>query len=132
MPVQRPTPAFVFAGILAACAVFPLMAAIRAEPEGRAESPAGLRDHRPDLNRSPAGHLQLVPGLGPVRAGALLAERTRGGAFRDFDEIARRVHGIGRTTVERMRGWSELGRTASEIDAPAASAVRRQQGERLD
>jgi competence ComEA-like helix-hairpin-helix protein len=55
------------------------------------------------LNRARAAELERVPGLGPVRAAAIAAERARGGSFDSVEALARRVPGIGARTVDRIR-----------------------------
>ena len=66
---------------------------------------------RLDLNRADADALQSLPGIGPVRAAAIVGERER----RPFDSLDAlvRVRGIGPHTLERLRPWLEV--------APAAA-----------
>src|SRR5512145_3178011 len=47
------------------------------------------------LNAAGEAELERVPGLGPVRARAIAAERARGGDFASLDALAERVPGIG-------------------------------------
>ena len=54
------------------------------------------------LNRAAAIDLEALPGIGPVRAQAIVVERERGGAFEHVDELVR-VPGLGRLSVERLR-----------------------------
>ena len=56
-----------------------------------------------DVNAVHADGLELLPGLGPVRAAAIRAERERRGPFRSLDEWARRVHGVGPASVRALR-----------------------------
>lgn len=58
---------------------------------------------RPDLNAAPPRHLVLLPGIGPVRARAIVAERLRE-PFTGIDDL-RRVHGIGPATVDLLRDY---------------------------
>ncbi len=55
------------------------------------------------LNSASAGDLERVPGLGPVRARAIAAERDSGGDFESLQALSRRVPGIGPGTVDRIR-----------------------------
>ncbi len=75
---------------------------------------------RLDPNRADARALESLPGIGPVRAGAIVAERERR-PFRDVSEL-RRVRGIGPVTLRRMRSW-----LAVESEASAASGAMLQQ-----
>ena len=72
-------------------------------PQGRM-SPAALRlwNVPIDPNRADADELTALPGIGPALAHRIVAERERGGPFRDADELAR-VSGIGEKTVEKLR-----------------------------
>ena len=53
------------------------------------------------LNRAAASDLKALPGIGPVRAQAIVVERERGGAFERVDDLVR-VPGLGRRRVERL------------------------------
>jgi competence ComEA-like helix-hairpin-helix protein len=55
------------------------------------------------LDSLSARELERIPGLGPVRARAIAAERDRGGRFERLDDLAARVPGIGPRTVDRIR-----------------------------
>lgn len=71
------------------------------------EGPARLLFGMPlDLARAPAASLEVLPGIGPARAAAIVDERER----RAFDRVAdlRRVHGIGPRTLEGLAGWVEV------------------------
>lgn len=54
------------------------------------------------LNTATAQDLRRLPGVGPKRADAILALRTRLGRFRSVDELTR-VKGLGRKTLQRLR-----------------------------
>ncbi|MHC4938300.1 MAG: ComEA family DNA-binding protein [Planctomycetota bacterium] len=64
---------------------------------------------RPDLNHAPAARIRLIPGIGPVRARAIVEERRRG-RFRSHAELAERVPGIGPALARRLAEFSSLGR----------------------
>ena len=55
-----------------------------------------------DLNRTSAAGLAQVPGLGPVRAAALVAARQRQAGFTDVEALAA-VPGVGPGTLARLR-----------------------------
>ena len=78
---------------------------VRCAEEGEValRGPARLLFGQPlDLNRESAATLEVLPGIGPARARAIVAERERA-PFRSVDEV-QRVRGIGPRTVERLRG----------------------------
>ncbi len=55
------------------------------------------------LNSASEAELERVPGLGPARARAIADERERGGEFESLEAVSRRVPGIGRKTIDRIR-----------------------------
>lgn len=57
-----------------------------------------------DVNRDPVRDIELLPGIGPKKAGAIVESRVRDGPFETLDDLAR-VKGIGEKTVERIRPW---------------------------
>jgi competence ComEA-like helix-hairpin-helix protein len=59
-----------------------------------------------DVNRDPARDIELLPGIGPKKAGAIVESRTNHGPFESLDDLER-VKGIGGKTVERIRPWAE-------------------------
>ena len=62
----------------------------------------------PDVNSAPARHLLLLPGVGPVRAKAIVIDRERTGPFRSLEELER-VRGVGPRTVARLRRVATAG-----------------------
>jgi len=62
-----------------------------------------------DANLATPGMLTALPGVGPVLAGRLAAERERM-PFIDPDDLAR-THGVGPATVERLRPYLRFGPT---------------------
>ncbi|MBW2277815.1 MAG: helix-hairpin-helix domain-containing protein [Deltaproteobacteria bacterium] len=59
-----------------------------------------------DVNRDPVRDIELLPGIGPKKAGAIVESRNDEGPFDSLDDLAR-VKGIGEKTVERIRPWAE-------------------------
>jgi len=57
-----------------------------------------------DVNTATAAELEAVPGLGPSRAEAILAEREANGVFSGVDDLER-VRGIGPATVADLGEW---------------------------
>ncbi len=71
-----------------------------------------------DLNRAPLESLSVLPGIGPVRAAAIVAARNRQ-RFRSLDDL-RAVYGIGPRTVAGLAGWVTVGPPATEARAAPA------------
>ena len=61
------------------------------------------RDDRLDLNTASVAELQQLPGIGPVGAKRIVAERERGGPFRSPGELTR-VAGFGPSRVRGLVG----------------------------
>ena len=69
----------------------------RPSPAGGRASPSLV-----DLNTATAQELELLPGIGPVMAGRIIAYREANGPFTSIDE-AENVPGIGPKTLESIR-----------------------------
>jgi competence protein ComEA len=68
-----------------------------------------LWNGRLDLNLAGAEDLAALPGIGPVRAGRIVAARAaRGGRFATVDDLLD-VPGIGRATLARLRPHVQIG-----------------------
>jgi len=69
-------------------------------------SPIGLRgrDESLDINRVGSAQLERLPGLGPVRAQAIVDHRDRNGPFRSIEEVTA-VPGIGSALLKRLRRY---------------------------
>jgi competence protein ComEA len=50
---------------------------------------------QPDVNSDPIGRLRLIPGIGPVKAAAIVRERLEHGPFSNAEDVQVRVVGIG-------------------------------------
>jgi len=57
-----------------------------------------------DLNKAGPGDLELLPGIGMVKAGEIVRLRDSLGVFKDVDELAS-VKGIGPKTLEKLRPY---------------------------
>ena len=60
-----------------------------------------------NLNAADQAMLETVPGLGPVKAGAIVAYRTEVGGFESIDQLLE-VSGIGPATLESIRPFVSL------------------------
>ena len=74
-----------------------------------------------DVAHDGPGRLRLLPGIGPVRADAVLADRRAAGPLRALDDLAR-VPGIGRKTVEALRAAGAVVRDAPRPGGAPAGA----------
>ena len=69
-----------------------------------------------DLNTATQSDLMSLKGIGEVRARSIIADREKNGPFRSVDDL-RRVKGIGKKTVERLRSLVTVGAAAEEAPA---------------
>ncbi|TVQ78404.1 MAG: helix-hairpin-helix domain-containing protein [Phycisphaeraceae bacterium] len=61
-----------------------------------------------DLNHADSDLLQLLPGIGPRRAEAIVEERRTRGAFVSLEDL-QRVSGIGPRTIDRIAPFVRVG-----------------------
>lgn len=66
-----------------------------------AGSQAAVLTRKIDLNTVKAAEMELLPGVGPVLAGRIVADREANGPFASVEDL-QRVKGIGPRTVERI------------------------------
>lgn len=62
-----------------------------------------------DLNRATAEQLEALPGIGAVKAAAILAVREERGGFRSMDELES-VRGIGPALAAKLRPMLRIGK----------------------
>ncbi|SAL79183.1 DNA-binding protein [Caballeronia arvi] len=55
-----------------------------------------------DVNTADQAALESVKGLGPVKSKAIIDERTKNGPFKDADDLATRVKGLGTKSVANL------------------------------
>jgi competence protein ComEA len=55
-----------------------------------------------EVNTADQAALESVKGIGPVHAKAIIDERTKHGPFKDADDLAARVKGIGPKSVKNL------------------------------
>lgn len=85
-------------------------AAPAAASAAEAEAPAGVVN----VNTATAEELELLPGIGPSRAKAILEARRERGAFKSVEELEE-VKGIGKGALERLRPFVTIsGKTTAE------------------
>ncbi|CAG4888023.1 ComEA family DNA-binding protein [Paraburkholderia gardini] len=80
-----------------------------------------------EVNSADQAALESVKGIGPAHAKAIIDERTKNGPFKDADDLATRVKGIGTKSVVNLEaaGLTINGSTAppsgAKATAPAAA-----------
>ncbi|MEA2452091.1 MAG: competence protein ComEA [Actinomycetota bacterium] len=74
---------------------------------GASPVPASTDSSVINLNTADQTLLETVPGLGPVKAGAILAYRTEIGSFTSIDQLLE-VSGIGPATLESIKPFVSL------------------------
>jgi len=70
-----------------------------------------------DLNTADAVALDALPGIGPVKAAAIVAHRRDNGPFRAVDDLLA-VYGIGAVTVDRIRDLVKVESPSAPHDNP--------------
>ena len=115
---DRPSPARAARAARAACRLAALLLlALAASPPAVAEvpttdgatGPAGVIGGRIDVNTASAAALAAaLPGVGPVKAAAIVAHREANGPFASPDALVE-VRGIGPKTLGRLRSLIGVG-----------------------
>jgi competence protein ComEA len=72
-----------------------------------------------DVNTADEPSLEAVKGLGPVKSKAIIDERTKNGPFKDADDLANRVKGLGTKSVANLE---QAGLTIGGSSAPPTGA----------
>jgi competence protein ComEA len=72
-----------------------------------------------EVNSADQAALESVKGIGPVHAKAIIDERTKNGPFKDADDLAARVKGIGTKSVTNLEA---AGLTINGSSAPPSGA----------
>jgi competence protein ComEA len=81
--------------------VFALLVASRS---ARADPPPVLAAQMVDLNQASERDLVSLPGIGPVKAQAILEWRQKNGGFRKVEDLVR-VKGFGRKMLHKLRPY---------------------------
>ncbi len=97
---------------LARMASLVLLAVLATSPALAVEQPA--LEGVVNINTASAEQLEMLPGVGEVRARAILSERKGRGGFKSIDDL-RVVKGVGDSLLERMRPFVTLkGKTTAQ------------------
>ncbi|MEX3934767.1 ComEA family DNA-binding protein [Paraburkholderia phymatum] len=73
-----------------------------------------------EVNTADQAALESVKGIGPVHAKAIIDERTKNGPFKDADDLANRVKGIGEKSVKNLEA---AGLTINGSSTPPTGAT---------
>jgi len=76
---------------------------------GSAQAESATANAPVDLNRATAEQLEALPGIGAVKAAAILAVRDTKGGFQSMDELEA-VRGIGPALVKKLRPLVRIGK----------------------
>jgi competence protein ComEA len=74
-----------------------------------------------DVNKANQAELDGVKGIGPAKSKAIVEERKKGGNFKDWDDFAKRVKGIGDKNSVKL---SQAGLTVNGESKPGAPASK--------
>lgn len=83
-----------------------------------------------NVNSATVQQLETINGIGPKTAQVIIDERTRGGSFESFDDLAERVKGIGPKKIRSLQasgltlGQGEVARTSSAAPPSARKSGR--------
>jgi len=83
----------------------------------------GMAFAQVEVNKADQSALDGVKGIGPAISKAIIAERTKGGEFKDWADLQKRVKGIGDKNSAKL---SQAGLTVNgqaKPGAPAAAAA---------
>lgn len=68
-----------------------------------------------NVNTATSDQLQLLPGIGPARAKAIIDERKRSGGFKSVDEL-KQIDGIGDRALSKIRSHCAIeGKTTAHL-----------------
>lgn len=80
-------------------------------------APGARREYLVDVNSADEGELDLLPGIGPARAKALVKFRREHGGFASLDDLAK-VPGISLSTASKLDGLVRFGPATPGGDSP--------------
>jgi competence protein ComEA len=90
--------------------------AVSADPQGQDGTPQTRLVGVVNVNSANGEQLQLLPGIGPARARAVIEHRKAQGPFKTIEDLSQ-VSGIGERALERIRPHCVLkGKTTARLE----------------
>ncbi|MFA9216341.1 MAG: ComEA family DNA-binding protein [Sphingomonadaceae bacterium] len=77
-----------------------------------------------DVNKADAAALDSVRGIGPTKSKAILEERSKGGDFKDWADLEKRVKGIGEKNAIKLSEAGLQVNGKARDGAPAKQAAK--------
>lgn len=79
-----------------------------------------------DVNKADAAALDGIKGIGPKTSKAIIDERTKGGAFKDWADLEKRVKGVGEKSAKKLStaGLTVGGKALDGADVKVAAAPK--------
>ena len=78
---------------------------VQERPASRQENAALQPAIKIDINTADKAKLMLLPGIGPTRAGEIVLDRDKNGAFKSLDDLAR-VSGLSQASVRDLEPFA--------------------------
>ena len=84
--------------------------------------PGSVSEYHIDLNRADEAELALLPGIGEVKAGRIVAYRSEHGPFHRLEDLLA-VEGISERVLDRLKPYVTPGLGGSEGEEPSPSEL---------
>jgi competence protein ComEA len=78
-----------------------------------------------DVNKATAAELDAIKGIGPAISAKILDEKKKGGNFKDWDDLVKRVNGVGEANAAKFSSEGLTVGGASFKGATAAPAAKK-------
>lgn len=92
---------------------------------------SGLAMAAVDINTATVEQLDVLKGVGPAKAKAIVEYRTKNGPFKSVDDLEK-VKGFGKKTVDGFRADVTVGGAAAPAKAEKAEAKEKKKAEKAE